>query len=89
VSPPVVVGHIRKRNLLGENFAYCFTLRGNVVIKVGHNVRTAVYCGRGLILGYVRHPVTAKPTYRVLIYDEGFCIMVWSVGLGYGLKIAN
>ena len=73
---------------MGENFAYCFAFGHYMLVKVGHNVGTAIDGGRGLVFFNVRYSVTAKPTHRVLIDYTGFCIRI---GLGdeKGFKVGN
>ena len=50
MSPPVDVGHAGHGNLLGQNVVDDFSFCHYVLVKVGHDIGTAVYCGRGLIL---------------------------------------
>ena len=91
MSFPLLTGHGGKWNLLGQNFAYCFALRRDVLVETRHHVGAAVDCGWRLVLWKVRHSVTAKPTDVVFVYDAGFCIWIGVVGSGCqeGLKITN
>ena len=50
MSPPVDVGHAGHGNLFGQNVVEDFSFCHYVLIKVGHDIGTAVYCGKGLIL---------------------------------------
>jgi len=63
-----------------HNFTYLSTLVGDVFVKFGHDVFTAVYGGRGAIVVELRDAMTAEPGHIMFVDNFGMSRVVAIVG---------
>ena len=68
--------HGGKRELLGQNFVDFAIFRHDVVVKMSHNARTAIYSWRGLVLGQICDSVAAVSRNLVLVDYVGLYVGV-------------